>query len=421
MATRLIEGPLTLSASRNEDRTIDIKVRYQVSSELGDGPITALRTPGLPIPGSPYILRNDRYPLAWCRQNIGISQVTERANDGFYLDYLFSDRPASKAESLSCLRGNSEGNDPLLEPNKISGSFRNTSKEVTYDRTGQSITNSAFEQLTGPKLDFEEALATVRIEQNVPFLQLALLNSMMNTVNAFNLWGMPPRCIRLASVSWDRKFYGQCYHYYTRSLEFELNHRGYDRDLLGESTKAIHGRWSNTLGHYIDIPIQSYTGDPNPNPENPQHFIPYKNRKGDYATCILDGYGAPYEPDDSWDSSYTRVRLQSMVPVHDAAGIVENLFYGMRVELIGSHWYEMEPVFLNLMLGTLPSYGFQYPCVLDGTYTGYVFLLGGSVTLPMYTCPPSGTVLFPTPETVHVEYFKESNFLLLNIPLTIGF
>jgi hypothetical protein len=112
---------------------------------------------------------------------------------------------------------------------------------------------------------------------------------MANTVNDAILWGLPPRCILLSQVSWERKFYGICFYYYTLHLTFDINYDGFDRDLVDEGTKVLNGQWDPVTGNWVLIPIN---GQP-PNYQNPQHYRRWKDRVGENMKGLLNGAGLP--------------------------------------------------------------------------------------------------------------------------------
>jgi hypothetical protein len=168
------------------------------------------------------------------------------------------------------------------------------------------VVNSAWEQLRGPQVEFDEVRATVKIDQNVASLQLDLLAELKNTVNASTLWGMPARCIKFLPASWEKKYHGQCQTYYTRSLEFDVFVK---RDPeTGELVSAASietcwtkaRRYSTASGRQISgrLPgprpgcCSNIDGAP-PDPDNPQHFDRFTDRQGNTTRVILDGAGLP--------------------------------------------------------------------------------------------------------------------------------
>lgn len=286
MTARLIAGPRTWNMARDSEGHRTYKVKYLVECDKLDGPGVAIRCPGLPYPGSRWIIDNEVDLWATCRWD---ADVTPLVTDGdpntfFEIDFTFSTKPFDRK---SCK--DTEITDPLLEPQKISGSFVKYTEEATTDRLGQFIKNSAHEQLRGPQVEFDSNRPQVRIEQNVAILNLALFSSMVDCVNAYPMWGLGPRRIKLSNVTWEKKYHGTCQPYYTRTFEFEIRYDGFDRDLLDEGTKVLHGAWNHTTGNWDLVNI---AGEP-PNRNNPNHFSRFKDRQGENCRVILNGQGLP--------------------------------------------------------------------------------------------------------------------------------
>lgn len=183
--------------------------------------------------------------------------------------------------------------DPLMEPPKVTFGYSKYTEEAVKDRFGKFITNSAFEQLRGPQNEWDDNRSSVTIEQNVAtaYLGHQLPRLMANMVNAFPLWGLPARCIKLVPQPTERAFYARCNLYYKRKLEFEINPKTFDRDLLDEGSKALNGRFDGTTGLYTLVDI----GGGPPDPTNSSHYTLFQDRNGNPCRCPLDGNGLPAE------------------------------------------------------------------------------------------------------------------------------
>lgn len=289
MATRVEGGPKTWSMRRDEEGYREYNIVYQVIGETTDGPATVLNTLGLPVPGSAWIIDNDVDLWVWCR---AVTEVTPVISDGdpnthWHVSFIFSNKPPD-FKRQRCQDVPIE--DPILEPAKISGTFHKYTLEASYDRFGNPILNSAHEPIRGPVVEFDDSRPTVRIEQNIPALNWAALVAMRDTVNDAPLWGLPRRCIKLSNISWERKFYGQCYLYYTRILEFDINHETWDRNVMDEGNKMLNGHWDPVTGDYVVDDIAE--GVP-ANHLNPTHFIRATDRHGNFTRIFLNGVGMP--------------------------------------------------------------------------------------------------------------------------------
>ena len=298
MATSLINGQRTWKLKRDSEGYREYTIRFLVECDDPlDGPFKALNTPGLPLPGTPWLIDNDVDYWAWCRPDAEVNPVVEdEPNRFFTIDMVFSNKPPDR-NNQRCQEQSIE--DPLLEPQKVSGSFVKYTEEATRDRFGFPIVNSAWEQMRGAQVEFDQNRPNVKIVQNVATLGLALFASMVDTVNASPLWGLPARTIKLSNISWERKYYGQCYVYYERTLEFDIRYETFDRYLLDEGTKVLNGYWDGDTGEWVLAPVGTEPPDPdipNPNRFNPTHFIRFKDRNGENAKVILNGRGEPYDP-----------------------------------------------------------------------------------------------------------------------------
>jgi len=70
-------GPVEWEGSRDAEGHREYTVSYLVECDNRfDGPATALEAPGLPVPGSFYILGNDSDIAAFCRQDVDITLET---------------------------------------------------------------------------------------------------------------------------------------------------------------------------------------------------------------------------------------------------------------------------------------------------------------------------------------------------------
>ena len=108
---------------------------------------------------------------------------------------------------------------PLAEPQKVSGTFIKYTRELVWDKDGDLLIYSSHEPIKGGDVEFDRNRPSVRVEQNVSGLGLATFAAMVDTLNDATLWGLVARCIKLDNVSWERKLYGVCTYYYTRIFD----------------------------------------------------------------------------------------------------------------------------------------------------------------------------------------------------------
>jgi hypothetical protein len=218
------------------------KLVWRIRTLTSEGPATVFQCPGLPTPGSLYLISADVDLWAWCLQGLGVRPEKEgEQNEYWRVEQSFSTKPPS-SDKQRCNTNPIE--DPLLEPPKIGGSFVQKTEEGIKDRFGNPITTSSHEQIRGQSNEWDaDGGDSVNIEMNVADLNLGLLAQMKNWLNDAPLWGLPSRCIKFSRYTWGIVYNGSCSHYYTWHLEFEVNRNGFDRDLLDEGTKALKGHW----------------------------------------------------------------------------------------------------------------------------------------------------------------------------------
>lgn len=357
-----------------------------------------------------------------------------------------------------------------MEPMKVSGGVERSREEAYQDRFGRPLLNSAWEPLRGPQVEFEYATPTVRIEQNVPLLQLPLCNSMVNTVNSVPMWGMPRRTIRLADFSWERRFYGPGLIYYTRVFDFAADWRTFDRVIQDEGTRVLSGRWHPTTGEWED---ENIAGSP-PDPKNPAHFIQAKDRENNPMRVVLDGKGRPWNPPSSaarpdaygwtWPDAVTG-------DCTSAPDLAEGILYGPNTigsnnsrlflsSVVDEHWWRIPGTgvrAVNVMVDETTSMFRSDPKTLTvNLWKGVCGGLSSAGTAMTFTdndadCSACSAdagdfyvqVTFPNwpgvsaryflywlsgscpgtqvtkPGAIHVQKYNESNFFLLGVPLVL--
>lgn len=409
-------GPLPGSwkMTRDESGYRNYEIKHLVQCGVNDGPANALQCPGLPIPGSEWFFKDDSDVWAWCKLDMEVDPKTSNDKGEFF---VVTNHFTTQGTSKKCCV--EPVDDPLLEPIKISGSSVKFTKEGVYDRNGDRILNSAFEQLRGPQNEWDDNRHTVKIEQNVADLEFDLCNSMVNAVNSDVLWGLAARKVKLSSFTWDKKFRGDCNPYYVRTFEFEINFEGWDRCLVDEGTKVLNGAWykpaGQPIGDYYRIAVTSDdnstlnpdydgnldTGSPvDPDPSNPSHFIRFQDRNGNQARVILDGHGLPYNPDDTATTSWWVIVVMSAddLPI----GTSNPVFEGTCSEAV-------DRAISNgaTLLGPFTTEGEATVCGEDPEDDSC-----GDEQLPNdVECAEVSS-----PGKVRVEYYQESDFLILNIP-----
>jgi len=287
---------------RDEEGHRTFKIIHKVqTSSADDGPFVVLNAPGLPVIGALWHFGNDTDLWAFCHPNASITpEVKSEKNKVWHVEQTFSTKPLKRCQD-------EQYEDPLLEPQKISGGWSKKTKEAVYDRNGDRIETTSHEPIRGHQNEWDDPHATVKVEQNVAALQLETLSSLINHLNDAPLWGMAVRCVKLSNITWERKVHGLCDYYYTRSFEFEIDADTFDRDILDEGTKCLRGHWDKK--QYAGSGTGSGTGsgfNPNwgtwvldniggeaPDKSNPSHFIRAVDWDGNVQRVVLDKDGKP--------------------------------------------------------------------------------------------------------------------------------
>lgn len=441
MAFTILGNQRVWSGGMDDDGHRSYKVKFLLKTNLPglDGPAQALQTFGLPRYGDVWAFGNDLDIWAYCKKQREVSPLQSGDDIGrqeyFQIELLFSTKPDGKR----CKEQQIE--DPLLTPMEISGGFKNYNEEIAFDRFGVQLLTSSYEPIRGNQVEFDANRPTVKIQQNVPMLQLEIFGAMVDTLNDSPLWGLPPRCIKLSSAPWEKKYYGLCNYYFTRSFEFDINAKldlttgaivsGFDRDVLDEGSKALRGHWDVPTGKYILDKIAGQFPDPN----NPQHFKVFTDREGNPSKVILNGAGLP--------SGVIITGKKVLVTNHTIAGNGNHTqtIINQPTDPDFIHIFIDDPVF-NLGTGSSdPGYIFLSGIINSNQQKSeYIKLESGSheyiSTLKYKTLSQAvlSDIILAGPFDVefftkdinrqsmgyrHIEKYTESNFLLLGIPVSL--
>lgn len=297
MTTQIVGKQVSWSGQINAAGYRTYKIAFKIKAGHLDGPANVMQTPGLYLPGVPWVVDDDVDLWVWCRNDMdckALQQKDGEAIDLYLVEQTFSNQPLdSRIQRCNDIRIE----DPLLEPMKIGGGFVKKTIEAIYDRFGSPVTTSSWEQLRGNQVEFDKSTDDITIEQNVINLELPLVESMKNTVNKFPMWGLPARTVLLSDFRWEEKWYGLCYKYYTRKFTFAIDYNTWDKFIIDEATKVLNGHWSvrPEEGPKKRWILDNIDGSP-PDPLNPLHFIRFQDFNGNTTKVILDGFGQPYNP-----------------------------------------------------------------------------------------------------------------------------
>lgn len=298
MAFTIRDGQTRWGMTRDRDGYREYTITHLVETDdPTEGPYLALRTPGLPQPGDIWNFDNDQDLLAYCLPD---AKVTEGIDDNepnrfFRIEQIFSTKPQGKCYLSYGTGDTNPADNPLLEIPKIKIIFSKYQKEALYDRFGLRIKNSAFEQIRGPQVEFDDDRIGVSIQYNVGSLELDLLALCMNTLNESTMWGFPARTVKLSNISVEEKLDSSCSRFYTRTLEFDIEEEGFDRDLVDEGTKVLRGKWAEDSNSWVLLPVwrDAFDVPQMPNASDPTHYDRFTDRNGNLCRLILNGAGLP--------------------------------------------------------------------------------------------------------------------------------
>lgn len=258
-------GALDWSVDRDSEGHKDYSITWLCQvSDNGEGPATVLEASGLPNPGSSWSFGSDSDVWAYAWPDLTVEKHGPKNEQGnlWIAKQKFSTRPLPDSAS-------SAFNDPLLQPIKTSGSFIKLTKQITYDRNGKKIANSAHELW---EWEVDDNRPTVRIELNSLSLPLGTFAEMVDSLNDAPLWGVSARCVKLSNVQWERHAHQSYGYYYTVVYEFEINFRTFDLIKVDYGTKKLKSGGTST---------------------NPTHFVVNKDDNGENTPLLLNGSGAP--------------------------------------------------------------------------------------------------------------------------------
>ena len=293
-------GPYNWSASRDDEGHREYRIFHKIGTDApfkwsgaayaGDGPESISGASGLPAVGDVWSYGNDSDAWAICVPSRVIRPFDAKDGEAiqvYSVESTFSTKPLNRCST-------DEIGDPLLEPQKVRGGSVRYTIEAIKDRYGEAIMSSSHEMFRGPQVEFDGGRDQVIVEQNVADLELSLCTSLRNKLNDDVLWGLADRRIKLSDFYWEELWYGSCTYYYRRTFIFDIRNDPddlFDRKILDEGTKVINGRWDN--GAWVRVPYDGYGGSNNPDPDNPSHFIRFKDKNGENIRAMLDGNGMP--------------------------------------------------------------------------------------------------------------------------------
>jgi hypothetical protein len=242
-------GPAGWGGSRDSEGHRTYWIEFFVNCLTTDGPANVLSAVGLPQIGSMWNFGLDFDIWAWCLPDATMTPTTQAETcTKWKVKCNFSTKPPPVNRCAD-----QQITNPIMIPPEISGEDVKYTEEATYDRFGKYIMNSAWERIRGHQIEFDKNRNTIKIKMNFPFFLGPLVEPMVDTVNAFPIFGQNVRCVKLDKAPFQRKFYGSCYVYYEYTFEFSINVNAaglslHDKDIIDEGHKALNGHWGTGAG-----------------------------------------------------------------------------------------------------------------------------------------------------------------------------
>jgi len=134
---------------------------------------------------------------------------------------------------------------PLDIPAKITGSFTSVSKNVSRDKDGRPLVNTAFSEL--PSQPVSDQYDTLSIEVNTATINLSYRARMRKKVNQFPMWGLAKRQLKLDTWRWQIGYAGDL-EYVKNTLDFVISYEEHKPDVFNDGP---------VIGWYTTIPNKS--------------------------------------------------------------------------------------------------------------------------------------------------------------------
>lgn len=284
-------GRLDWGTSRTREGHREHWIDWLVSSLVTDGPFDIYYASGLPMVGSPWVYGGMNDPYAYCAPDwkIHYYEHDHEPNYLWVVHQTFTTVPRKRCQDTTI-------EDPLQEPDDISGTFVKYQQEATRDRHGKPLKYSNHQMIRGKLVERDRNRPTVRIKRNVATLPLTMYASMIDHLNDSMLWGMEPRCVKLSNVTYAKRTYAVCSHFYEITYDFDIRWNTFDEEIQDEGTTCLIG--TSPGSDKKDDPMDPDGIDPDTglaNKLNPKNFEAYLDILGAPQHCLLDGNGMPWD------------------------------------------------------------------------------------------------------------------------------
>jgi hypothetical protein len=261
----------SMSSTKEGHRDYSITWLCETTS-IDDGPYSIFTAIGLPRVGTPWRFGNETDLWAFCMPDARVSPVVKMENI-WTITQHFSTVPQERCQDQSI-------SNPLNEPITISGSFTKYRVIVSHDKDDKVIKSSGHDII---EIERDNNRPQVRIGANVLVLPLDTISNGMDSVNGSSMWGLPKRCIKLSSCTFQRKLYGTCFFYYTLDLGFDINYNTHDEKVPDRGKHCLPFKRDPSTGELTNL----ITGPQS----DPSKFVTFTDPSGHPSSTLLDGNG----------------------------------------------------------------------------------------------------------------------------------
>lgn len=256
----LLLGRYGWKLSRDEEGNRTYNIAWKIASSTTDGPLTVAFCAGLPAVGSTWNFGSDSDPWAFCRPEFTCEPIgTDEDESTLYWKFTQTFATSKFRENERCQ--NTQIDNPLDEPPRISGSFVKYTKRADVDKDGNPLQYSNKEPITGPLAEFDANRPSVSISLNRLTLPITTFSSFYDCVNDATLWGIPKRCVKLSSCSWSRLMYGTCTFYYQLDYTFDINYQTFDPKVINQGFKYLKDGGNPNVPSHWTLLIDKNTGN----------------------------------------------------------------------------------------------------------------------------------------------------------------
>lgn len=215
----MVAYDVSLSVDDDGHRTYDVIYHLYASSVSENAQAVYAYALTTVPPYTPYTLGVDADARAYARRPKSVKRIAwEKSRLKWEVIIPFSTKPMKRC-------ADTDFENPLDEPPKLSGSFLRNLITADHDRFLSPLSNSADE----PEFtEVDDSRDTLVVEFNTDQVYLALRAQMRDKVNDAAIWGLGRRQVKLSQWSWDVLYFGSCFPYARNRLEFEININQWD-------------------------------------------------------------------------------------------------------------------------------------------------------------------------------------------------